>query len=190
MKYNGCGHLVLSNFLLLLHFFLLFPLPLSSSSWPFDEAATTGSHCVPHSKHKNNFKWSNDGEPFSPGLRGCCWMENKTREWETGMEKKRKWGAVLGTWPFVCERFIPIKSFLVDWHFVKELERDNLTQHQPTSCIQIPRPKKNWGSRICLQDSSSDLVFGDQQAMGMDFAANNTGQHQSCHMICLILVVV
>jgi hypothetical protein len=73
---------------------------------------------------------------------------------------------------------------------VKELERDNLTQHQPTSCIQIPRPKKNQGYRICLHDSSSDLVFGDQQAMGMDFAANNTWQHQSCHMICFILVVV
>ncbi len=97
MKHNGCGHLVLSNFLLLLQFFVLFPLPLSSSSWLFDEAATTGSHCVPHSKHKNNFIWSSHGEPFSPGLRGCCWMENKTREWETGMEKKRKWSAVLGT---------------------------------------------------------------------------------------------
>jgi hypothetical protein len=52
---------------------------------------------VPHSKHKNNFIWSSHGEPFSPGLRGCCWMENKTREWVTRMEKKRKWSAVLGT---------------------------------------------------------------------------------------------
>ncbi len=117
--------------------------------------------------------------------------------WRTKLESgklgwKRKENGVQFWVPHISsvKGLVPIKSFLVDWHFVKELEGENLTQHQPTSCIQIPRPKKNQGSRICLQDSSSDLVFGDQQAMGMDFAANNNGQHQSCHMICLILVVV